>query len=203
MSNPVFTLGHSSMSFDEFLALVRKYDIQVIGDVRSTPRSRYHPHFDRSSLKDELEKQGVDYVFLGHGLGGRPKKPGLYSNGYADYDAMSQTSHFRRDIKRILTASNGQRVALLCTEKDPLTCHRGLLVARHLEASGAAVHHIHRDGSLEGHQDAEARLLRETGGIHGNLFKGRAEVLADAYSKRTSRVAYSETAMPDATGGKQ
>lgn len=192
MSGTVYTLGHSNLSIEEFLSIVRLHNIEAIGDVRSTPRSRYHPHFDAESLEIKLRENGVDYVFLGRNLGGRPTAAELYFDGHADYDAMSRTHEFRRDLKRLVRVAGRQRIALLCSEKDPLTCHRGLLVARRLEELGVPVCHIHRDGSVETHQEAEGRLMRETGGVNGSLIKGPEEVLCDAYSMRAAQVAYQQ-----------
>ena len=93
------------------------------------------------------------------------------------------------------------RIVLLCAEKDPLDCHRALLVARRLSESGIPINHIHADGTLESHQAMESRLLAACNLPEGDLFTSRQEFVADAYRIRGERVAYQDKALEEAKEG--
>jgi uncharacterized protein (DUF2126 family) len=89
----------------------------------------------------------------------------------------------------------------MCTEKEPLECHRTLLVARELQAMGIPVKHIHADGHLESHEDAMERLIKTLRIPDQDMFKNHAELLEDAYAKQEERVAYvSQTMVRESPG---
>lgn len=147
--------------------------------------------FNRESVKAELKAGGVHYVFMGKELGGRPSDPLCYEAGRASYSKMAQTDLFQAGVQRIVDGSARHRIALMCSEADPLNCHRALLIGRSLAESGLEVAHIQRDGRIETHREAEARLIR-TVGLSADLLRTRDEVLAEAYALQASRVAYVE-----------
>lgn len=198
-SHQVFTIGHSTHSIESFLTLLRAHDVDTIADVRSAPYSRFNSAFNREPLKQELRTQGLHYVFLGKELGGRPSDPACYDGGRADYIKMAATDLFRTGLQRVIDGSLNHRIALMCSEADPLDCHRALLIARSLAERDVAVAHIRRDGVVEPHTETEDRLIRSTG-LSGNLLRSREEALVDAYALQAGRVAYAE--QPDATAVK-
>jgi len=160
MRYPMFTIGHSNHSLDAFLALLRTSGIEEVVDVRSTPYSRYNPHFSRNALTRALEEAGIAYVFLGVELGGRPADRSCYDiDGRVRYDLVARTASFDDGIRLVTRHAEQRRIALMCAEKEPLNCHRTLLVARALVERGIAVEHILADGSLEVHAAAMDRLL--------------------------------------------
>ena len=153
-----FTIGHSNHALDRFLGLLEGHAITAVADVRSVPYSRRLPHFDRPVLQRALAAAGIAYVFLGNLLGGRPKDPSCYRDGKVDYALIAATPGFGNGLARLEDGTNRYRIVLMCAERDPLDCHRALLVSRHLAERGAGINHILADGSLESHEDTERRL---------------------------------------------
>ena len=159
----VFTIGHSNHSSERFLALLQGAGITAVADVRSIPRSRRWPHFSRARIEHWLAEAGIAYVFLGAELGGKPADPALLREGRPDYDLMAATPTFQAGLERVLDGAGRYRIALMCAEREPLDCHRFLLVSRHLRERGVCLRHILADGSIEPHEITENRLLRQAG----------------------------------------
>ncbi len=188
---PVFTIGHSTHSIEAFVALLQRYDITEVADVRSSPYSRFNPQFNREPLVNSLATCGIEYAFCGRKLGGRPDDASCYENGQVCYDRVNKTRPFQRGLERIMQDMTSYRVALMCSEKEPLECHRTLLVAQALQGQCVAVEHILTDGGLETHAAAMDRLLA----MHGHpqqedLFGHREERIARAIARQTERIAY-------------
>ena len=191
MTTPeIFTIGHSTLQFDEFVELLRRHSVTAVADVRSAPYSRFNPAFNREVLQTSLRESGIEYVFLGGELGGRPKDPTCYENNRVSYVKISQTPLFHAGLDRLLQRREFHRIAMMCAEQDPVACHRALLVARVLASRAVPVVHIHADGSLETHAVAETRLLRILGLPAEDLFRTREELLVEAYALQELRVAY-------------
>ena len=169
----ILTVGHSSHSWAEFTRILENNDVGCLIDVRSNPYSRWE-HFSRPNLRIRLNEQGISYVHLGVTLGGKPK------HGPTDYEAIAWTQNFNDGLDEVEAIASRCRVALCCAEHDPLTCHRFLLVSRHLAARGHDVLHIRRDGSVETQTETEARLIKATG-VSDDLFRSPEERLAEAY----------------------
>ena len=190
--SPAFTIGHSNHPVEVFLELLLTHAIEEVVDVRSSPHSRYNPQFNRKTLQATLVDAGVGYVFMGGELGGRPADPSCYDgSGRVQYDRLAETEAFGEGIRQIVRRAGERRIALMCSEKEPLDCHRTLLIARVLTAQGVAVAHILADGSLEGHAAAMNRLLD---GFNlprdGDLFRSKEQLIADAISRQARKVAY-------------
>lgn len=188
------TIGHSSHSIDAFLELLRLHAIDAVADVRSQPYSRRHPQFRREKLRDALARAGIEYVFLGRELGARSEDPECYTGDRVDFSLLAQTPAFRAGLDTVTERASRQRVALLCAEKDPLTCHRTILVCRALALRGHGaepwtIRHILADGRSEAQDEAESRLLAEHG-ITPDLLRGRDEAVAEAYRLRAARIAW-------------
>jgi uncharacterized protein (DUF488 family) len=190
--HPVFTIGHSNLEIGKFVALLKEHGIQAIADVRSSPYSQYNPQFNREPLQKSLQEHGIAYVFLGQELGARRSERECYLEGRADYGLISQTPAFKRGIERVTQGAAKMRVALMCTEKDPIDCHRCILVTPHLRQQGLQVLHLLSDGSLEDHMQTEKRLLQVFALENKELFRSQDEVVAEAYKKQGEKVAYHE-----------
>lgn len=190
MPQTVFTIGHSTHSLESFIALLKLHDINALGDVRSRPYSRISPQFNRESLKKQLHNVGVAYVFLGDELGARSQDPSCYERGRVQYDRLALTELFRRGLDRVQKGMRKHRLALMCAEKEPLECHRSVLVARHLTLRGLAVQHILADGKLESHAELLDRLMRQLALPESDLFRSHEDVLSDAYRIQESHIAY-------------
>ena len=187
----VYSIGHSTHPIEEFIALLKKAHIDAIADVRSTPYSRWQPQFNREPLQKRLANDSILYVFLGMELGGRGTDGSVRDeNGRVQYHKIAESTAFLEGLRRVRSGSERMRIALMCTESEPLECHRGILISRILVALGTQVIHIHADGSLEEHRDAEKRLLRLTGLHEPDLFHTQEEISAEAYQRQEERIAY-------------
>jgi uncharacterized protein (DUF488 family) len=189
----LFSIGHSNIPAERFVALLRAAGVNAVADVRSVPVSRFFPWFSGKNLKLLLAREGIGYSPYGKELGGRPRDQSLYRDGSADYEAMARQPEFQAGIDRLVADAARCRVCVMCAEREPLDCHRCLLVARELTARGLAVGHILHDGAIEPHSQTEQRLLTLAGenGDPLDLFAtGLGERLAAAYRRRARAVAY-------------
>lgn len=190
----IFTVGHSNHSMDDFLRLLRRHDVDAVADVRSTPYSRRHPQFNQKALASGLELAGIRYLFLGDRLGARPDDPKCYVDGKVQYDRLADTPAFHSGIRQVIDLIGAHRAALLCAEREPLDCHRMILVGKHLDAAGVRVAHILGDGTLQEHAHTVQRLLRMMDLGADELFRDQAEIIEEAFARRASGIAYSKDA---------
>ncbi|MGC1351941.1 MAG: DUF488 domain-containing protein [Xanthobacteraceae bacterium] len=188
----LFSIGHSNIAEQQFLALLRGAGVTSIADVRSVPHSRFYPWFSQKQLSASLAAADIGYAAMGDTLGGRPRDDGLYRDGVADYEAMAARPEYAAGLGRLLDAVARSQVCVLCAEREPLDCHRCLLVARSVGERGLTVGHILHDGSIEPHAETEQRLLALRGyGDDRDLFaSGQHERLAAAYRRRGHAVAF-------------
>lgn len=186
----VFTIGHSTHSLEALVSLLKQHGVTALADVRSSPFSRFNPQFNKDALGRDLKRLGIKYVFLGRELGARSDDPSCYENGRVQYGRLARTELFKQGIERVTNGAGEHRIALMCAEKEPLECHRTLLVARALDEQGAEVVHILSDGRLESHRAAMERLLDVTGLPHEDLFRSRTDLIAEALERQENKVAY-------------
>ena len=179
--NAIFSVGHSSHDWSTFQRLLDRAEIGVVVDVRSHPISRL-PYFNRGALKERLNVAGIGYVFLGLELGGRPR------GGVPDYERMAASPLFVKGLAKVEEMAARTRPALMCSEHEPLTCHRCLLVARRLAERGNDLAHILRDGTIEPNTATEERLLALTRQTDADLFAPRVERVARAYRNQGLRI---------------
>ena len=195
MSFDLFSIGHSNIPAERFVALLRDVGVDTIADVRSTPFSRRFPWFSGKTLAATLTQRGMTYLAYGDTLGGRPRDAALYRDGVADYEAMARQPDFQIALDRLTAEGAQHRVCLMCAEREPLDCHRCLLVARSLAERGLTIGHILHDGTVEPHAATERRLLSSLTGASDDLFvTGQDERLASAYRRRARAAAYRATA---------
>jgi uncharacterized protein (DUF488 family) len=188
--NTIYTVGHSNQSLESFLGLLSKHAISAIADVRSYPYSMAFPQFDREALSKELKANGISYVFLGKELGARSEDPSCYSNGKVQFEKLAKTELFQDGIGRVFAGMEQYRVAMMCAEKEPLACHRTILVARAMAERGVKVLHILSDGAVEEHEAATERLLALLDMSEPNMFVGKSELVDEAYRIQADRIAY-------------
>lgn len=190
----ILTIGHSTHEFPAFVQLLKRHGVTAVADVRSQPRSRLD-HFCRPALEGGLKAEGLQYVFLGKELGARRDEPECYIDERADYDRIARLPLFAAGLERIERGAQNHLIALLCAEKDPLDCHRMVLVCRHLSRRGVSIAHILADGELEPQSDAERRLVKRMG-VERTLFEPNVsedELIQQAYDKRALQIAYRTT----------
>ena len=195
----IYTIGHSNHPIEIFIALLKKHGITAVADVRSVPYSRRHPQFNKDAIATSLKNEGIAYVFLGKELGARqPVADSLRSAStdevLASFEEITQKNTFKEGIERVFKGSEEYRVALMCAEKEPLNCHRTLLVCRNLKRPGVSIMHILYDGTLEDNSDTEKRLVKLTG-VGADLFDpamSEDEILEAAYTKREEKIVKSD-----------
>ncbi len=195
MAHRLFTIGHSAMQLSTLLETLRQFDLGLLIDVRSKPRSFRHPHFDRIALEGALPEAGLRYLFLGEELGGRPDDPGVYAgDGVVDYRARRKSYAFQQGLERVENELAQNHVALMCAEEDPLQCHRFLMIGPELVALGLEPLHIRKAGVLETQREAEDRLLtaQQLGAVAGgSLFAAdRISALETAYDAQAKQCAF-------------
>lgn len=193
MLSEVFTIGHSTHSIEKFITLLSTHQIQAVADVRSSPFSKFNPQFNRESLQKYLKASGIRYVFLGKELGARSEDPACYVADKVQYDRLAKTTLFQSGLDRVIEGANNYRIALMCAEKDPLDCHRTILVAKELTKRGLTITHIIEDGSLESHTDSISRLIASLGMPFDDMFISRDEIIEQAYTKQANRIAYDQS----------
>lgn len=143
----LFSIGHSNAEINAFIGLLRRYEIAALVGTRSQPYSRYNQHFSREQLKHSLDESGIEYVYLGKEIGGRPEDPAFYfQNGKVDYDLVAESSIYLAGIERLLAMASDRRVAFMCAEADYKSCHRYWLITRTLTQRGIEVRHILHSG---------------------------------------------------------
>ena len=186
----VLTIGHSNLPYARFISLLKNAGVTAVADVRSAPYSRHFQHFNREALHEGLRTDGIAYVFLGRELGGRPTSSNFFCEGIADYEKMAAASSFKEGIKRVIHGATRHRIALMCSEHDPLDCHRCLLVGRALIEQRVLVKHISSKGCQISQEKIEDALLFASGRSTDDLFVSRHQRLAAAYKDRARKVAF-------------
>ena len=153
---PFFTIGHSNRSLDEFAGLLKDAEISLVADIRTVPRSRANPQYNKDALPQALAAFGLSYEHIAAlgGLRGKaralpPEVNGFWANqsfhNYADYALSEQ---FRAGLERLIEAGRKRRTVIMCSEAVWWRCHRRI-VADHLIARGETVFHIMGQGRLE------------------------------------------------------
>lgn len=190
--NTIYTIGHSNHDIETFITLLKGHEIDVLGDVRSSPYSKYASHFNREYLKAVLKKNGIKYIFLGDQLGAKPKYNASVVDGQVKFSLLAKESYFHDGLKRVRIGAESYKLSLMCAEKDPLSCHRTILVCRNLHSEDLCIKHIHADSTLEDHRDLEIRLLKSLKIPADDLFKSREELIESAYDLQGEKIAYQE-----------
>jgi uncharacterized protein (DUF488 family) len=152
----IFTIGHSTHSQDQFLALLAQHQVEALADIRRYPGSRKHPHFSRDNLAAALQKAGVEYHWL-EDLGGRRSKQrgespnlGLENEGFRNYADYMLTEQFAKSVTKLLEIARRKPIAMMCAEGLFWRCHRRL-VSDFLLTNGLTVQHIMPTGDLRPH----------------------------------------------------
>jgi uncharacterized protein (DUF488 family) len=186
----IFTIGHSTHPIDEFVGLVSRAGVTAIADVRSAPYSRFNPQFNSDTLQTALKRHGIAYVFLGRELGARSDDPTCYESGRVQYSRLARTELFRSGLQRLMKGAESHVVAIMCAEKEPLDCHRTLLVSRAVVAEGVSVTHLLADGRSEDHPTTMSRLIQMMGLPERDLFRTTEQLIEVACAMQEERVAY-------------
>ena len=186
----LLSIGHSNIPAERFIALQHEAGVKTIADVRSTPFSRFCPWFSAKNLAPLLAKAGIAYSSYGAELGGRPSDPALYRDGVADFEAMARQPAFHAALDRLIAEAARSPLCMMCSEREPLECHRCLLLARALAARGLTIGHILHNGTIEPHAVTEQRLVALDSEGDSLFVTGQQERLAAAYLRQARVVAY-------------
>ena len=155
----ILTIGHSNHGIEGFLRILAKHGVRLLVDLRSEPHSRYAPQYNRVSLQRSLESAGIDYRYSGASLGGRPKDPALLApDGKPDYDKIAASEPFQAELRAIVDLAGRMRLCLMCSEADPMCCHRESVVGRALRSWGVEVTHLSPDGMSHGAGGSKPRI---------------------------------------------
>jgi uncharacterized protein (DUF488 family) len=167
----LYTLGHSRHAVETFIALARRHAVDLIVDVRGQPYSRFNPQYNRERFKESLANSDIDYVWFGDRLSGRPKDPKYRGpDNKVLWHTLMESSGVQDGIAEVLALAAETRLALVCAEENPLSCHRRLLLTPPLSELGAEVLHVRGDGRIEPEDELRESEGLATGGDQLNLF---------------------------------
>jgi len=173
----IYTVGHSNHPLDKFIHLLRTHRVEVLIDTRSHPSSRYASHFSLDCLQRMILDVGISYIFLGKELGGRPEGSEFYDEeGHVLYWRRANSEDFKAGIRRVEEEAKKHCVAILCSEENPMHCHRRRLVGRVLYNHGIALEHIRGNGSLQTEEDLQGQMVL-FGGTEREVWRSTQSVL--------------------------
>ena len=182
----IYTIGHSNHSLEEFLTLLQDYEVECIIDVRSIPASSYSPQFNQESLKLFLKKNNVQYLYFGEEFGAR-RTDCLNEKGQVDFEEAMKTPAFLSGVARIERGlEKGYHIALMCSEGNPLECHRFSLLSRFFFDRGINILHILKDGNLASQQYLEKQMINDF--MHSKKYHlSEIDEIFGTYSKQDQR----------------
>ena len=190
----IFTVGHSNYEADRFIKILHSHSIKMLIDVRSAPYSKYCTQFNKDLIEQILINNGIKYLFLGNELGARPKDESCYVSGKVSFGKLRDSELFKQGILRILELTSKYSIAIMCSEKEPINCHRAILISRVLEQQGYIVKHILDENELLDHKELEAQLLKKFK-IEKTLFDTESSGqlnLQEAYQQQEKMISYQE-----------
>ena len=192
----IYTVGHSNHEVEQFIKLLQSYSIDIVVDVRSAPYSQYCPQFNKDTIEQVLSNNGMKYLFLGKELGARPDSSECYEYNRVKYDKLKKTDLFRQGIERLKDSAVKCIVTLMCSEKDPINCHRTILISRVLKGEGIEVRHILDENKTVSQNEIEEQLQKKFK-LEPLLFDSAGAEQAridEAYRKQEEKITYSHNA---------
>jgi len=189
---PLYTIGYSSFSRDTLIRTLKEHSVRALVDVRSSPYSTRFKDFNKVELESVLKKQEIYYLFFGRELGARPGDISLYVNNTASFERMSQSSLFLSGCERLYNGLHKMSVCLMCAEKDPMTCHRTILICNNFRKlyPDVQIRHIMHDGNIEIQEKLDRRLMMKFDLLQEDLFRSFEERRKEAYSRQEKEIAY-------------
>ena len=167
MSERVYTIGHGTKPFEEFIRILKHYEIEIVVDIRSFPASRRHAHFSGSYLERELSSFGMSYLwcralggFRKKGLGDRSPNLALKNDSFRNYADYMLSDSFQESVALLLKIVQKERICLLCAETLPFRCHRWI-IADYLTALGTEVIHLMDTRKCEVHKMSRWATVRD------------------------------------------
>ena len=197
MVNTVYTIGYSGFSIEDFIATLKLYNVSVVVDVRSSPFSNYFPEYNKDSLEIILKTHGIHYRNYADSFGARQNDRKYYCReGYLDFDVFSKSEAFLKGFTKMCNSMEQNYIfALMCAEKDPICCHRTILVGRTFFERGYNVVHLLANGSTTTQKEINTRLLEKyyPDRDQMTLFDAPQDektLLREAYKKQNAEIGY-------------
>jgi len=183
----VFTIGYVSYQPDEMAKVLLSFGVSCLIDIRSNPHSAYYTQYNREVFSETLKQHGIIYRNYAYEFGARQEDPRYYTKeGYLDFSKYTQSEQFQQGVRKIETGIQmGYVFALMCAEKDPMTCHRAIMIGKALKEQGFIVKHIIYPNQIETQQEMEQR------GIGDQLsFFSDEQRIEDFYQEQNRKIGY-------------
>ena len=198
MVDTVYSIGYSGFTINNFINTLRLNKISVVIDVRSQPYSQHFSDYNKGNIEQTLKHSGIHYRNYANEFGARQEERKYYTDeGYLNFELFAKSSPFLSGFNKLVNSMvQDYRFALMCAEKDPINCHRTILVARAFHDAGYKVIHLLPNNMNVTQRDIEVRLLeryfpdRNQVALFGQAFNEN-EYIAEAYRKRNSEIGYS------------
>ena len=186
MGYRLYSIGHSSQTQEEFLALLSQYGVNCVVDVRSVPVSKYAPQFNHEVLRWFLKSHNIQYLHFGDEFGAR-RSDSIDENGQVNFELAVKTPDFQQGVTRLMNGlEKGYQIALMCSEADPLECHRFAMVSRYFYDQGLDMQHILKDGTLASHVSLEKEMINQF--LHSRKYRlPEVDLLFGTYSEEEQR----------------
>jgi len=186
----LYSIGYSCHTIESFRKVLLNKSVTAVADVRSSPFSKFKPEFNKDIIQNKLKEIGMTYVFLGNSLGARINAPECYRNGKADYELIAKHPTFLNGLDRLKKGMKSYKIAIMCAEKDPITCHRAILIFKNLRNLNIKLSHILCDGTIEEHNKSEKRLLKLLKLDQLTFFSDNSNIFEKAYKLQAQKIAY-------------
>jgi uncharacterized protein (DUF488 family) len=191
----IYTVGHSTHPAPYFLELLKSYGVDCLVDVRSLAASRFNPQYNKKALAEFLSKHNVEYHHLPDEFGARQTDPQIMSHGKVDFEKVRDSKAFKSGLKKLQELSDeGKSLALMCSESEPLSCHRFVMICPVIKKR-YQVWHILKDKNLKSNEELEDELIESYFGKRGiDLFgesSSRKEQLEKALKQKNLEMGYS------------
>ena len=193
----VFTIGYAAFNIDDFIEILKNNKISHLIDVRSNPMSEYFQDFNSFNLEPKLKQHNIIYENLALEFGARQENKEFFSEkGFVDFEKFTQSEQFRNGLIKIKNGlSQGTNFVLMCAEKDPINCHRSIMIAHAMQKEEIEVLHIMPDKLLQQQSKIDKRLLELYFSARNqlNLFTGNSdeqELIVQAYKKQNEKIGY-------------
>ncbi len=194
--NSIYTIGYTAFSINEFIETIKHYNINCVIDVRSSPFSNYYSDYNKDALERTLKQHNILYRNYANEFGARQTNSDFYSGDIVDFDKFIKSTQFLQGVSKIKKGIEcGYNFVLMCAEKDPIKCHRSIMLGKGFSNSSFEVKHIISKNELESQKELEQRLLEM---YHQDRFqltlfgedRSESDLLADAYMKQNLAIGY-------------
>ena len=191
----IYTIGYSSFNVDEFISILHRHNIDVIVDVRSLPFSSRFDSYNKENIYFKLKTENIGYLFFGKEFGARPDDRYLYTNNRVDFNKIINSKNFISVYHRILNGIKNYNICFMCSEKDPIDCHRSILITNFIKnnINDISITHILPD-KLETQEQLDNRIIDIYNKVSykNSLFNNNLQnnIKLDAYKYIENKIAY-------------